>query len=115
MKKYNKKLHYHVQTIIKGIYFEKIGILPAKFGIFNWNDLNMLYHYSNTRYKYKKYRYSENELINAYFHPAILHVVIKPWKKINNYAKEIWLQYAKKTNYYKEICNKYKICNENEL
>lgn len=42
MKKHNKKLHYHVQTIIKGKCFEKIWILPAKFGIFNYNDLNML-------------------------------------------------------------------------
>ena len=54
---------------------------PAKFWIFNWNDLNMLYHYSNTRYKYQKYKYYENKLINAYFHSAIFHVVLNLGKK----------------------------------
>lgn len=66
-------------------------ILPAKFIIFNCNDLTMLQHYSNNRYKYKEYQFSENELLNAYFYPAILHAVIKPWKKRNNYAIEILL------------------------
>ena len=52
--------------------------------------------------------------MNAYFHPVILHTIIKPWVRRNIYGKTTWLKYAKKTNYYKEICNKYKICNENK-
>ena len=113
MIKNNDKLHRHEQTIINGICYEKIGILPAKFGIFNYDNLNVLYNQTNIYYKNKKYRYSKNELMNAYFHPVILHTIIKPWLSKNNYANKIWLKYAKKTNYYHEICNKYKIYKEN--
>ena len=114
MIKNNNKLHRHDQTIINGVCYEKIGILPAKFGIFNYDNLNILYNQTNIYYKNKKYRYSENELMNAFYHPIILHAIFKPWIRSNKYTKTAWLKYAKKTNYYKEICNKYKICNENK-
>jgi len=42
MIKNNKKLYFEDQTIINGVCYKKIGILPPKFGIFN-RKLNFLY------------------------------------------------------------------------
>ena len=88
--------------------FKKIGILPPKFGIFNYNNLKTLYKKTKNGYKYKKFKYSNEQLKNAYLHPTILHCVIKPWRN-KNYERKIWLYFAEKTLYYKEIKNKYKI------
>lgn len=108
MIKNNQNLYFHDQSIINDVCSEKIGILPAKFGIFNEKSLNSLYNITNLAYKNKKYRYSKKELRNAYFHPSILHCIIKPWKK-NNYSRKIWLKFAEISNYYNEIRKKYNL------
>ena len=108
MIKNNKNLYFHDQSIINGVCSKKIGILPPKFGIFNYNNLEILYKKTKKGYKYKKFKYSNEQLKNAYFHPTILHCVVKPWKN-KNYARKIWLYFAEKTLYYNEIKNKYKI------
>ena len=81
MIKNNKNLYFHDQSIINDVCKEKIGILPPKFGIFNFYNLKILYKNTKKAYKYKKYKYSNKILKDAYFHPTILHCVIKPWKK----------------------------------
>ena len=73
MIKHKKNLHYHDQIIINGVCFEKIGLLPAKFGITNFNNLTDLFKKADNIYKNKKYKLSHEELRNAYFHPSILH------------------------------------------
>ena len=104
MIKNNKKLYYHDQTIINGICSEKIGILPPYYGIFNLENLETLFNITNEVYKNKKYRYSKEELAEAYKHPKILHFTKKPWwKKKYIYGKNIWIKYAEKTDYYNEI------------
>ena len=113
MIKNNKSLYFHDQTIINGVCSKKIGILPPKFGIFNQYNFKKLYKITKKVYRKKNVqnRYSYKQLKEAYLHPTILHCVIKPWikKKRKNYANKIWLKYANKTNYYKEIINEYKI------
>ena len=103
-----KKLLKHDQTIINDVCHEKIGILPPKFGIFNFNSLKTLYNITKILFKNKKYRYTNKELRNAYLYPTILHCVIKPWRN-KNYARKIWLYFAEKTLYYNEIKNIYNI------
>ena len=76
--------------------------------MFNFQSLNVLYNITKIAYKNKKNRYSNNELRNAYFHPSILHCIIKPWIK-NYYSRKIWLKFAEKSNYYNEIRKKYNI------
>ena len=96
---FNKKLYYHDQTIINSVGYPKLGILSAKFGIFNFKNLKTLYR-KTKRYRYK-YKYSKRELKEAYCHPKILHYnKIKPWKKRNNRQLRLWWKYANLTDYY---------------
>ena len=112
MIKNNDNLYYHDQTIINGVCSEKIGILPPYFGIFNMPNLKSLFKIANKIYKNKKYRYTNEELRKAYFHPKILHFKYKPWKnKKKIYGKKLWIEYAKKTDYYKIIKKIYKLRN----
>ncbi len=106
MEENNEKLIQQDQTIINAVCYKKIGILPAKFGMFNFKNIKDLFHFTkNYRYKYK---YSQNELKEAYIHPAILHYVNKPWKRHKKYYKyKLWWEYANKTDYYDEICKEY--------
>ena len=71
------RLIQHDQTTINSLDPDKIDILPAKFGIFNYDGIKTLEdRYSNIRYKYK---YSMDDLINSFNNPSILHYVFKPW------------------------------------
>ena len=100
----------HDQTTINSLDPDKIGILPAKFGIFNFNSIKTIeYRYSNIRYKYK---YSMDDLIDSLNDPSILHYVFKPWGRNHKYLENIywmksekfgWWYYAQKTDYYTNI------------
>jgi len=106
MKENNDKLIQQDQTIINAVCYKKIGILPAKFGMFNFKNIKDLFHFTKN-YRYKN-KYSQNELKDAYVHPLILHYVNKPWKRHKNYYKSnLWWEYANKTDYYDEICLEY--------
>jgi lipopolysaccharide biosynthesis glycosyltransferase len=77
--KFQEELSYHDQTVINVLSYKKIDILPPKFGIFNIKKLsNWNKHISRFRYKYK---YSKEELYEAYYYPVILHCIYKPWFK----------------------------------
>ena len=112
MIKNNKKLKYQDQTIINAVGYPKLGLLPAKFGIFNFNTLKFLFR-ETKHYRYK-YKYSKRELIDAYYNPKILHFNrIKPWKKRNRYHLQLWWEYVKKTDFYQEIDKKFLLNNLN--
>ena len=102
-----KKIPFHDQAIINAVCYNKIGILPAKMGIFNFKNIERLdIFYKKIRYKYK-YSYEEFKL--AFLNPFILHFTSnKPWSKGNGNQCKIWWVYARKTDYYQEIRNKYK-------
>ena len=101
MIKNNKHLYFHDQSIINDVCKEKIGILPPKYGIFNYYNLKTLFKFTNKAYKYKKNRYSNEELKEAYFHPIILHCIIKPWmkKKKKNLWKKNMVIFCKKNKF----------------
>ena len=102
MLKHNNELIFQDQTIINAVGYPKLGILPSKYGVFNFNNFDTLYFKTRT-YKYK-YKYTKNELREAYYNPKILHFnKNKPWKKRNNHFLKLLWKYAKKTDYYNEM------------
>lgn len=102
----NEKLVKHDQTVINAVCGVKNGILPAKYGIFNSfqtteqaKDYNFMINAKN--------KYSREELGEAFEHPAVLHVTYKPWKSSTEYGADKWWDYAKMTDFYDEIMEKY--------
>ncbi len=103
----NDKLVQHDQTVINVLCADKMGILPAKFGVFN------TYRTADDISKFQssltaKNKYSIKELTNAVNNPVILHCVDKPWKSYDVFRYDWWVKWAKKTDYYPEIQEKYK-------
>ena len=105
IEKNNEKLIQHDQTTINAMCYKKIGILPPKFGIYNYPSVN------EAKSKAGKYRlkdgYTEDDLEKAYNSPAVLHCVSKPWKNVNVRGGKAWWDYARKTDFYSEIRKKY--------
>ena len=128
MYKYYIKFNNVDQTIINYVFYPKIGILPSKFGIFNFDSI------FDIKYIYlKSIRINLNltELIQSFKHPAIMHYVLcnpKVWNSYSLFTKkytrlgtinkssckryhDIWIEYAKNTSFFKEIVKYYKIRN----
>ena len=126
MLKNNKNLRNNDQTIINYVFYPNIGILPSKFGIFNFESIfDIKYLYLN------RIRQNLNitDLIRAFINPSIMHFTLctpKIWysysKFVNKYTRsgtinqlkckkyhDIWLKYAQKTLYYQDIIKFYKI------
>ena len=110
-----KSIGYFDQTVINYIFYPYIGILPYKYGIFNYQnekELNICYNPFNLTEKNK------HKIISAYKNPSLVHFVRCHPKLWNKRSKgrfthkpcidtKIWYNYANKTNYYKEIYDKY--------
>jgi lipopolysaccharide biosynthesis glycosyltransferase len=124
----HKNLKHHDQTIINYVLYPNIGILPCKYGIFNYPTLFDI-----------KYIYLKNirqnidltELKEAIKDPTIMHFVLcypKVWfenSKFNGVSTrdgtlynrkcekfhKIWMKYAKLSPFFKEIKKKYRIKN----
>ena len=128
MYKYYKKLNNNDQTMINYVFYPKIGILPSKFGIFNFDSI------FDIKYTYlKTIRTNLNftELIQSFKHPSLMHYVLcnpKVWYShsllTEKYARagtinkssckkyhDIWIEYAKNTSFFKDIIKYYKIRN----
>ena len=126
MAKYHKKLKHQDQTVINYILYPYIGLLPFKFGLFNFPsvfDIKYIY-LKNIRQKLNL-----SELIDALNNPSIIHFVLcypKIWRKNTIYNgfstrngtiyrsscenfHRIWILYAKKTLFYDEIMKKYNL------
>ena len=113
-----KLIHYD-QTAINYLFYPKIGRLPSKYGLFNFEDKNDLIVYN----KILRTKVQMEELEDALKNPGIIHLVLcyrKPWftkstyYSHNTYCKErhncsckkyfdLWHFYAQKTEYYKKI------------
>jgi len=121
-----RQLKHHDQTVINYILYPYIGILPYKYGLFNFpSEFDIKYLYL------KNIRQNLNitELIEALNNPSIMHFVLcypKIWyenTKYNGFSTRIgtiykssckkfhkvWIKYAKKTLFYYEIKKKYKL------
>ena len=106
--------------------YPNIGILPFKFGIFNFDsiyDIKFLY------LNIIRQKLNLTELIKAYENPSIMHYTLcvpKIWyddaKYVNKHTRSgtiyskkcekyhnIWIENAKNTSFYKEIVKYYKI------
>ena len=126
MAKNNNNLHNNDQTIINYVLYPNIGLLPFKYGIFNFDSIfDIKYLYLNRL----RQKLDLTELIKAYKTPSIMHYTLcvpKFWysdsKFVNKYTRagtinqlkckkyhNIWKEYAKKTSFYKEILKFYKI------
>ena len=120
----NIKLNHADNTIINYVFYPKIGILPAKYGIFNFLDkMDLEIYAKNLR---KKINITEYEI--AMKDPAIIHFTLcspKPWYFKTKFIKGVtacekrkncsaiifhylWDFYAKKTDFYHEIINYFK-------
>lgn len=105
IEKNNEKLVQHDQTTINCVCVDKIGKLDPKYCIFNYYyDTNSLLAYYNTLIA--KDKYTVDELLAARDNPVLVHCVIKPWKQKDKYFEE-WWAYAKMTDCYDEIYQKY--------
>lgn len=101
----NDRLKQHDQTVINVVCYENIGILPAKYGIFNYITVQRAQDYVNLLRTPQKY--TVNEVKDAAVDPWILHCVSKPWNANANYSKDLWLEYAEKTDFFEEIKVRY--------
>ena len=128
MTKNNKKikLKNNDQTIFNYIFYPNIGILPSKYGIFNFESiLDIKYIYL----KLIRQNLNLTELIDGFNHPVIMHYVLcnpKVWysnslyvpkyTRIGTISKirckryhDIWIEAAKNTSYFREIIKLYRI------
>ena len=110
----NDKLTWHDQTTINALCYDKIDILPPKFGIYNYlNKSFLLYKNRLNRYKYK---YKNEEYTEAFSNPKILHFVFKPWHFFWEFDKSEswmpenkneWWHYVNVSGFYDKISKKY--------
>ena len=101
-----EEINQHDQTVINVVCQGKIAPLPPKYGIWCFEHEKYLLKY-NERQR-PNLRYNQEELINAYYHPAILHYVWpKPyWKRPKPIFNKEWWDYAKSSGYYLDVYNK---------
>jgi len=123
---HHKMIKNNDQTIINYVFYPNIGILPSKFGIFNFDSIfDIKYLYFNII----RTKVNLSELIQAFNHPIIMHYVLcnpKIWNKkslfIGKYTRggeimkknckkyhDIWIEYAKNTSVFSEIIKLYKL------
>lgn len=104
---YNK-LWQHDQTVVNTLFMHKNGVLPPKFGVWNFDIKDHIYGYQGcVVYPYK---YSVQEIIDAWQNPVILHCTNKPWKNLTKALYvERWWKYAEVSGFLKEIQEKYLI------
>ncbi len=105
---YNDKLTQHDQTVINAVCYGKIGVLPPRFGMFNFGKTGRtMYNYVDKLTSKNKYTYKDME--DALNNLVVLHCVNKPWKEAGCGFADVWWRYAQKTDCYEEIYNKYRI------
>ena len=105
-------LNHHDETAINVICFNNTEILPIKYN-FQKGFYSLGYAKFKKAFKddqNEKYRYKEEELLQAYYSPINLYFAgyKKPWNKNDNIIlKEYWWYYANRTKYKNEIMNTY--------
>ena len=113
----NNNLWFLEQDSINVIFFKKIGILPLKYGIYMYGNIESFEKSIQIRIRYKLNR---TEVIEAIDDPAIVHFSCcnpKVWNKISNNEfgvdsickrfHDLFYYYANKTDYYSEIYDRY--------
>ena len=102
--RYRNKIVQHDQTVLNVVGYNKTGVLPAKFGVFNGiigRQKAVDIFLKSLRCQEK---YTPEEFNDAMEHPSVLHLVAKPWKcKLPFFST--WWEYNKRTEFYEEACN----------
>ena len=106
IEEYRDEIVQHDQTVLNVVGYNKTGVLPAKFGVFNaiTKRRHVLKFIKKLRSPQK---YSLKEYFESMKHPTIVHMVSKPWLTKYLYFST-WWEYVKRTEYYEEACNKWK-------
>ena len=113
----NSNLWFLEQDSINIVFYNKVGILPLKYGIYMYGDINSFEKSIQIRIRFKLNR---TEVINAIDDPSIVHFSCcnpKIWNKesgnefgVNSICKRFhdeFYYYVNKTDYSTEIYNKY--------
>ena len=101
-------LNHHDQTAINGVCYNNWEVLSIKYACFNFDDYSTIVKYNKELNE--KYRYSAEELKQAFYEPTLLHFggYDKPWNLGSSRPKnKYWWYYAKKSGLYEEILNHY--------
>jgi lipopolysaccharide biosynthesis glycosyltransferase len=113
----NRDLFFLEQDSFNIVFFKKIGILPLKYGIYLFGNIEI---FKKKIQKKLRIKLNKKEIINALNKPSVVHLSCcnpKIWHKesknifgIDNickiYHKEFYY-YANKTNYFSEIYKKF--------
>ena len=111
--KNKSKLTQEDQTVINIVLHGRIGLLPPKFGMWNFaNRESLINHNKYGNEKLNIQAYNENTIFKAWKVPSILHFVrAKPWKKKTHHTHrefhEKWWEYARKSDEYDNIVKYY--------
>ena len=126
MSKNKNQLKNNDQTIINYILYPKIGILPSKYGIFNFDSIfDIKYLYMKTI----RQNLNLSELVDAFKHPIIMHYTLcnpKLWNSNSLFSQKYtrvgtinkikckkyhdkWIEYAKNTSFFKDIIKYYNL------
>lgn len=113
----NDNLWFLEQDSINVVFFQKIGLLPLKYGIYLYGDMKAFERWYEKRLRIKL---NKDELNNAMNDPSLVHLSCcnpKVWNRLsrNDFGyneicdkyRKIFYFYANKTKYYTEIYNKY--------
>jgi lipopolysaccharide biosynthesis glycosyltransferase len=78
-----KNLIQEDQTVINVVLYRRIGLLPPKFGVWNFKDKKSILnhnHYNNKNLGVQAY--NDREILKGWRHPSIIHFIWdKPWEK----------------------------------
>ena len=113
----NNKLAFPEQDAINLVFYQKIGILPLKYGIYMYGNID---NFDKKVQPEVRFKLNRDEVINAINDPAIIHFSCcspKIWYKgsknvfgSHEYCQRFhneFYNYAKKTDYYDIIYNTY--------
>ena len=116
-KENNKKLWFLEQDSINIVFYEKIGILPLKYGIYMYGNVDSFEKSIQIRIRFKLNR---TEIIEALEDPSLVHFSgcnPKPWNSHSSNEFEVdeickrfhdkFYFYANKTDYYEKIKGQY--------
>lgn len=104
--KYKDK-NLNEKLMINIIFYNNTGILPSKYGMPNFDNVDNGLNYNEKILDICKYE--KEEFISSFYEPIIIDLLIcKPWEKGKKCKQsDAWWYYAKKNVYFNEIKEKY--------
>jgi lipopolysaccharide biosynthesis glycosyltransferase len=102
-----KDKNLNEKLMINIIFYNDTGILPPKYGMPNFDNVDIGLNYNEKISDICKYE--KEEFISSFYEPIIIDLVIcKPWEKGKKCKQsDAWWYFAKKNEYFNEIKEKY--------